>query len=518
MRAALYLRRSTDRQEASLSDQRREVTDLAKRRGYRIVAEYVDDGISGDATEKRLQFQAMIRDAAAKRFDLVLCWDQDRFGRFDPLEAGFWIKPMRDAGVMLETVAQGKIDWNDFAGRLLYTVTQEGKHAYLRDLARNCNRGVRQRIEAGVWSGLPPYGYARGDDGKLVLGPAACVAAVRRVFALRSQGNGYRTITLILEQEGHPSPRGAPWCVGNIRDILAREVYTGTLVVGRNIHAKYEPLYDQVHRILDCHPAIITPSEWAGTRPELFRGGKPHRRSGKYPAALGGMMHCGDCGATMYVHQHNGELGYVCGTYHRGQGCGFCRVSEQTIRSAIVDVIEERLNAIPREKIRSAVSELLGTRGAPQATRTLSQLDRQIVTASERLLLVPASALGAAQRKIAELSAERARVAAEQQMDTAPKLSVTQVMKRLDTLAADLKTLAPDAARGVFAQLIASVRLDFRQLDRGVKRRFFAWKGGEITFADNSPKQGFCAPDSALFWSAARAIVARGKKIARIVV
>ena len=52
--------------------------------------------------------------------EAVLCWDQDRFGRFDPLEAGYWIKPLRDAGIRLETVAQGRIDWEDFAGRIIF--------------------------------------------------------------------------------------------------------------------------------------------------------------------------------------------------------------------------------------------------------------------------------------------------------------------------------------------------------------------------------------------------------------
>jgi len=65
----------------------------------------VHDGISGDATEKRLDFQRMIADASGRRdFEAILCWDQDRFGRFDSVEAGFWIHPLRKAGVKLVTV------------------------------------------------------------------------------------------------------------------------------------------------------------------------------------------------------------------------------------------------------------------------------------------------------------------------------------------------------------------------------------------------------------------------------
>ena len=50
-----------------------------------------------------------------------------------PSKLATWIHPLRENGVHLVTVAQGKIDWKDFAGRMLYGIQQEGKHAYPRD-------------------------------------------------------------------------------------------------------------------------------------------------------------------------------------------------------------------------------------------------------------------------------------------------------------------------------------------------------------------------------------------------
>jgi DNA invertase Pin-like site-specific DNA recombinase len=78
----------------------------------------------------------MREDAVSGSFSVILCWDQDRFGRFDILEAGKWIAPFRDSGVRLETVAQGEIDWDDLSGQLIYSVNQLAKHQYLRDLSR----------------------------------------------------------------------------------------------------------------------------------------------------------------------------------------------------------------------------------------------------------------------------------------------------------------------------------------------------------------------------------------------
>ena len=51
--AVLYLRRSTDRQEKSIQDQRSALKEYAVAHGYKIVGEYVDDAISGDKTEDR---------------------------------------------------------------------------------------------------------------------------------------------------------------------------------------------------------------------------------------------------------------------------------------------------------------------------------------------------------------------------------------------------------------------------------------------------------------------------------
>jgi DNA invertase Pin-like site-specific DNA recombinase len=89
---------SSDKQDASPDQQRDQLTKLAKRDGFHVVGEYFDDGISGDHTDRRVAFQRMIADAGKGRFKAILAWDQDRFGRFDSVEAGCFIHPLRQAG------------------------------------------------------------------------------------------------------------------------------------------------------------------------------------------------------------------------------------------------------------------------------------------------------------------------------------------------------------------------------------------------------------------------------------
>ena len=79
--AVSYIRMSSSKQEASPDQQRKAISEYAAGRDYEIVEEYFDSGVSGDDTEKRVAFQRMIVDAQAGKFKVILCWDQDRFGR-----------------------------------------------------------------------------------------------------------------------------------------------------------------------------------------------------------------------------------------------------------------------------------------------------------------------------------------------------------------------------------------------------------------------------------------------------
>src|SRR5262249_8365328 len=127
IRVAVYYRMSTLKQEDSIDRQRSQVVAYAKARGYLIVAEYVDEGVAGDELRRRKEFQRPLRDAQTGQFDGILCDDNDRFGRFDSIDMGEIVAPLRRKGVWLESVAQGRSDWESFAGRVTKAVLDEAK-------------------------------------------------------------------------------------------------------------------------------------------------------------------------------------------------------------------------------------------------------------------------------------------------------------------------------------------------------------------------------------------------------
>jgi len=79
-RAALYLRVSTG--EQTTENQRRELEDVAQRSGWEIVAVYEDAGVSGArGRDMRPAFDKLNKDAARRKFDVVMAWSVDRLGR-----------------------------------------------------------------------------------------------------------------------------------------------------------------------------------------------------------------------------------------------------------------------------------------------------------------------------------------------------------------------------------------------------------------------------------------------------
>jgi DNA invertase Pin-like site-specific DNA recombinase len=79
-RVGIYLRVSTDGQ--TTQNQCRELEAVASRSGWEVVGIYEDAGISGaKGREKRPGFDRLLRDATARKVDMIAAWSVDRLGR-----------------------------------------------------------------------------------------------------------------------------------------------------------------------------------------------------------------------------------------------------------------------------------------------------------------------------------------------------------------------------------------------------------------------------------------------------
>ena len=78
MIVALYARVSTSDQSCEM--QLHELRQYVQRQGWQVFAEYVDTGLSG-AAASRPRLDELLREARLRRFEAVLVWKLDRWGR-----------------------------------------------------------------------------------------------------------------------------------------------------------------------------------------------------------------------------------------------------------------------------------------------------------------------------------------------------------------------------------------------------------------------------------------------------
>jgi DNA invertase Pin-like site-specific DNA recombinase len=208
VKVAFYARYSSDNQrDASVADQLRVCRAYAERQGWTIGEEYTDHAVSG-ATLLRAGFQALMRDALNRRFDVVLAESLDRFSRDQEDTAGLF-KRLTFAGVNIVTLAEGDITHLHigFKGTM--------NALFLKDLAEKTHRGLRGRVEDGKSAGGLCYGYrvvkalnaGTVTTGEREIDPEQA-AVVERIFRDFVAGVSPKQIAKNFNREGVAGPFG----------------------------------------------------------------------------------------------------------------------------------------------------------------------------------------------------------------------------------------------------------------------------------------------------------------------
>lgn len=484
--AVAYYRMSSDKQETSIIDQRAAVEEYASANGYQIVREYCDEGISGWKSNERKAFQNLIDDAHQRGdFSAVLCWDQDRFSRFPVLEANHYWYLLDSSGVHIATVAQGQLNFEDLGEWLKASVVQHGKAEYVKDLARNVTRGLRKRKLAGQWVGSAPYGY-KLEGGKLHLGDPFQVNVVQRIFAMRKDGYGFKTIAGALNRDGVATPRGRQWSDQAVKHILQRDAYLGHTVIGKHARAEFERLTDEIVTIENTHPAIIDQDTWDAIR-AIKRPSWVHARGKAQGASLSGLLVCGDCGGKMYANGNRRWKYYTCSSYLSNGTCGCRYVQRPRFEQAVFQKIRSHVLLGSVDRLEAAVQRELDRRATAKpdnkaAIRELAKLDAQIERAGDRLLMIDDELVPDLQERLKAMKQRRDLLAGsiESEARTAPCASAKAIAAKVWELDKIMREESPTAVRNALHQIIDEIRLDFRFKSKSAKRTSYEFTGATM--------------------------------------
>jgi predicted site-specific integrase-resolvase len=109
LRAAQYVRMSTDLQKYSTENQAAAIAAYAAQRGLKIVSTYADHGRSGVRMDGREDLQRLIRDVKSGEadFKVILVYDISRWGRFqDADESAYYEFICKEAGIRVAYCAE----------------------------------------------------------------------------------------------------------------------------------------------------------------------------------------------------------------------------------------------------------------------------------------------------------------------------------------------------------------------------------------------------------------------------
>lgn len=466
IRVGIYARRSTNKQEDSIERQLASVLPYCENKRYTIVGEpYSDSGIAGDEFDKRIAFQQLLRDARAGLFDVIVCDEWSRLSRQEPVDfIASVVKPLKDAGVTLDCVAEGPQRWDDLAQLILMTVRAdkargESKTRSYRTLTGMANKARASRILGGA-----PYGYKTEYETITEPGKPPRVRPVRFVpdprrahvvtwiFEKYAEG-GWGMAELARElnaraveppgrKGGRPTTkraRGEPcshWTQDTVRAILKNPRYTGTLTWNRRSRGKYHKLVNgqavpktsSEDRPNDAGEWIVSPEldHEPLVSQELFDKAQARRLSNKsHKPSIGaylfsGLVTCSHCGATLGGLTQKGNRLYRCHMYDQTGKvvCGYNMVREDWLLDRVVSVIEQEMLAPERlQQLREEIRRQDEAERAPQAVEPMEkrfrQLEAHIAQGRRNLAILPEDQVPYVVAEIRLMEQEQKRIKAE---------------------------------------------------------------------------------------------------------
>jgi DNA invertase Pin-like site-specific DNA recombinase len=260
VRAAQYVRMSTDHQQYSTDNQAVAIRRFAEANGYEIVKTYQDDGKSGLNLAGRSGLKLLLADieSGLTDFQALLVYDVSRLGRFqDPDEAATHELRIRAAGIQVEYCGEQFRNDGSISSSIIKTVKRTMAAEYSRELsvkvfagqANLIQRGYRQGGAAGYGlrrllvdvNGEPKSELGRGEHKSiatdriiLVPGPPNEVAVVQEVYRLFTEhAKLEREIANLLNARGLVTDLGRPWTRGTVHQLLINEKYVGDNVWAR---------------------------------------------------------------------------------------------------------------------------------------------------------------------------------------------------------------------------------------------------------------------------------------------
>lgn len=350
MKAVIYARYSSSNQrEESIEGQLRECREFAAKNDIIVIGEYCDHAISGK-TDKRPEFQRMIKDSEKGTFDTLLLYTIDRFARNRYDSATYKIKLKRN-GVQIIYVKQPISQEPE--GIILESVLEGYAEYYSENLSRAVKRGLKENALHGIApAARPPLGYTTDETRHYVIDPVGA-KIVKEIFELYADGRTIPEIVSYCNAHGYKTSRGKPFRKNSLPSILRNEKYIGVY------------RYMDVEKV-DGIPRIIDNDLWDTVQSKLTHNFSARAKNkAKEDYLLTPKLFCGHCGSLMTGEtgtSHTGKVHsyYKCNCRKYKHGCNKANEKKKPLEDFVVrHTVETVLTDENMEKIADKAMELI---------------------------------------------------------------------------------------------------------------------------------------------------------------
>ncbi len=270
---------------------------VAMREGLDVV-DIKRESHSAKETGQRPVFNEILDGLRLSKFDAILTWAPDRISR----NAGDLgkIVDLMDSGLLREIRTYNQKFSNNPNEKFLLMIL--GSQAKLENDNKRINvkRGLKTRVEMGLWPGVAPLGYMndrRLDHKCEVLLDPQRAPMVRRIFEkVGNEGVSGRQIAIWLTKENFRSKTGKFVTLSTVYEVLKNPFYTGSFEYPRKSGNWYT----------GKHAPIVTQDLFERARARVGEQNKPRKQGNSF--AFTKMMRCGYCGSGISAQEKSKNI------------------------------------------------------------------------------------------------------------------------------------------------------------------------------------------------------------------
>ena len=343
----------------SIQNQKAMLVQYSLEQGWEIFRIYSDDDYAG-ADRRRPEFNRLLQDAEARKFDIILCKTQSRFTRELELVEKYIHGLFPIWGIRFISIVDNA-DTDNKGNKKSRQINGLVNEWYLEDMSDNIRSVLKNRRENGFHIGaFALYGYKKDPDqkGRLIIDEEAA-AVVREVFTLFSQGYGKTAIARMLNDRGIPNPteykrlkglrykqptakNSTLWKYFAISDMLVNEIYIGNMVQGKYGSISYKTKQNkprpksQWYIVEGTHDPIIDRELWDRVQKMIKERAKP------FDVGTIGLFarkaRCANCGYVMRSSKNRGKHYLQCSNRHVAKdACIGSFISVDKLEQMVID-------------------------------------------------------------------------------------------------------------------------------------------------------------------------------------